>query len=59
MFIDLFVFRFNHPGTPTGSFPENFVMIQLVLAEILRIRKLDWHDGREGREGEKGRNPTL
>ena len=48
---------FNHSVKPTESSPENFVMIRLDLAEILRIRKLDWHDG--GGEGKKGRNPTL
>ena len=53
MFIDLFVFCFNHRRVPTGSFPQNFVKIQLDLAEILRISKLDWRDG--GGEGEKGR----
>ena len=36
LFIDLF-FYFNHLGTPTGSYPENFVKIQLDLAEIFRI----------------------
>ena len=50
-------FCFNHLGTPTGSFPENFVKILLDLAEILRIRILDWRDG--GGEEKKGRNPTL
>ena len=29
-------------GTPTEIYPENFVKIPLDLAEILRIRKLDW-----------------
>ena len=51
----MFVFYFNHLGTPTGSFPENFMKIRIDLAKILRIRKLDWHDGggkEEGREGE-------
>ena len=35
--------------------------IRLDLAEILRIRKLDWHDGGKGRrEGEeKGREGIL
>ena len=42
MFVDRFVFYFNHLGTPTGIYPENFVKIPLDLAEILRIRKLDW-----------------
>ena len=51
MFICLFVwlfvymiclsFCFNHSGTPTESFSENVVKIQLDLAEILRTRKLD------------------
>ena len=35
--IDLFVFRFNLCGTPTESSAENFVEIQLDLAEIFRI----------------------
>ena len=59
LFVCLFVYRFfciNHHGTPTGSYPENFVKIQLDLAEISRIRKLDWRDGRGGEEEwEKGR----
>merc|ERR1711875_209149 len=49
LFVCLFVcllnsgfFYFNHLGTPTGIYPENFVKIPLDLAEILRIRKLDW-----------------
>ena len=42
MFVGRFVFYFNHLGTPTGIYPENFVKIPLDLAEILRIRKLDW-----------------
>ena len=42
MFVDQFVFYFNHFGTPTGIYPENFLKIPLDLAEILRIRKLDW-----------------
>ena len=50
LFIDLFVFRFNHPRTFTGIYPENFMKVRLDLAEILRIRKLDWHA-----RGEKGR----
>ena len=56
LFIDLFVFCFNHCRTPTGSFPENFLEIKIDLAEILRIRKLDWHDGggeEKGREGKE------
>ena len=57
LFIDLFVFCFNHHRTPTESFPENFMKIRLDLAEILRISKLDWRDG-EG-EGEKGRGGIL
>ena len=49
-----FVFCFNHHGIPKGSFPQNFVKIRLDLAEILRIRKLDWRDGgTERREGEE------
>ena len=66
LFIDLFVFYFNHHKTPTGSFLENFVKIGLDLAEILMISKLDWRDGggegKKGRRGEgkkEGRNPTL
>ena len=68
LFIYSFVFCFNHRRIPKGSFPQNFVKIRLDLAEILRISKLDWHDG-GGEEGEKGRrrgegekkgrNPTL
>ena len=55
LFIDLFVYYFNHRRTPTESFPEHFVKIQLDLAEILRISKLDWHDRGGGEEeGEKG-----
>ena len=42
LFIDLFVFCFSNGKIPTGSFPQNFVKIQLDLAEILGIRKLDW-----------------
>ena len=49
LFVCLFVclltcwfFVFHHLGTPTGIYPENFVKIPLDLAEILRIRKLDW-----------------
>ena len=52
LFLDLSAFVFNHGGTPTESSPENFVNIRLDLAEILRSRKLDWHD-RGGKE--KGR----
>ena len=57
LFGDRFVFfYFNHLGTPTGIYPENFVKIPLDLAEILRIIKLDWHDRGGGEEeGEKGR----
>ena len=32
-------FYFNHLGTPTGIYSENFVKIQLDLAEIFRISK--------------------
>ena len=43
LFVDRFVFfYFNHLGTPTGIYPENFAKIPHDLAEILRIRKLDW-----------------
>ena len=52
-FLDLFVFCFNHQGTPTETFSENFLNICLDLAEILRTIKLDWCDG--GGEGKKGR----
>ena len=38
LFMGLVVFFcFIHHGTPTGSFPECFVKIQLDLAEIFRI----------------------
>ena len=52
LFLYPFVFCFNHRRIPKGSFPQNFVKIRLDLAEILRINKLDWHDGGE-EEGEK------
>merc|ERR1711989_45392 len=39
LFADLFIFYFNHLGTPTGIYPENFVKIGLDLAEIYRILK--------------------
>ena len=39
LLVDLFVFYFNHLGTPTGIYPENFVRIGLDLAEIYRILK--------------------
>ena len=39
LFVDLFVLLFNHLGTPTGMYPENFVKIRLDLAEIYRILK--------------------
>ena len=42
LLVDWFVFYLNLLGTPTGIYPENFVKIPLDLAEILRIRKLDW-----------------
>ena len=42
LFIDLFVICFNHRETPKRSFPENFMKIWLDLADILRIRILDW-----------------
>ena len=54
LFIDLFVFCFNHRRTPPGSFPENVVNIRLDLAEIFRIRTLDWRD-RGGKEKGKTR----
>ena len=37
LFADLFIFYFNHIRTPTGIYPENFMRIELDLAEILRI----------------------
>ena len=60
MFIYWLFFCFNHRRIPKGSFAQNFVKIGLDLAEILRISKLDLHDGGEGKmgrreEGEKGR----
>ena len=59
MLVYLFVFCFNHRRIPRGSFPQNFVKIGLDLAEILRISKLDRHDG-GGEEGEKkGRGGIL
>ena len=39
LFVDLFIFYFNHLGTPTGIYPENFMKIGLDLAEIYRILK--------------------
>ena len=59
LFVSLFVYRFvcfcfNRRKIPKGSFSQNFMKIGLDLAEILRISKLDWHDG-GGEEGEKGR----
>ena len=46
LFVCLFVclwiclfFCFNHHGTPTGSFPESFMMMQHVLNDIFRIQK--------------------
>ena len=41
-FVDWSVSYLNLLGTPTGIYPENFMKIPLDLAEILRIRKLDW-----------------
>ena len=54
LFVSLFAYRFvcfyfNHHRMPKGSFTQNFAKIGLDLADILRISKLDWHDG----EGEK------
>ena len=37
LFMDLLLFCLNHLGIPTESYPENFVKIQLNLAEIFRI----------------------
>ena len=61
LFVDWFVFYLNLLGTPTGIYPENFMKIPLDLAEILRIRKLDWRDGGgEGKkEKEKGRRGGI
>ena len=39
LFVYIFVFYFNHLGTPTWTYPENFVKIRLDLAEIYRIFK--------------------
>ena len=58
MFIYLFL-CFNPHGTPTGSFPENFMMIQLDLAEKLRISILDCCGGGGGEEGKKGRREGI
>ena len=50
LFVHMFVcFCFNHSGRPTENSHKKFVKIRLDLAEILRIRKLDWCDG-EGKE---------
>ena len=49
-----FVFCFNNLRIPKESFPQNFVKIELDLAEILRISKLDWRDGEEGKGREEG-----
>ena len=57
LFIYSFVFCFNHHRISKGSFTQNFVKIGHDLAEILRISKLDWHDGR--RKKEKGRRGIL
>ena len=54
MFVCLFIDLFVHLGTPTGTFPENFVKICVDLAEILRIKKLDWHDRGGGGKGRRG-----
>ena len=51
LFIDLFIFCFNHRRIPKEGFPQNIMKIRLDLAEILRLSKLDWRDG----EGKKGR----
>ena len=51
LFVYVFVFFcFNLRRIPTGSFPQNFVKIQLDLADILRISKLDWRDGGGGKK---------
>ena len=39
LLVFLFVFYFNHLGTPTEIYSENFVNIRLDLAEIYRIFK--------------------
>ena len=39
LLVYIFVFYFNHLGTPTEIYPENFVKIQLDLAEIFSIHK--------------------
>ena len=60
MYVYLSVFFcFNHCGTPTESFPENFVKIQLDLAKILRISKLDWRDGGGKEKGRRRRVGIL
>ena len=41
MFVYRYVFFcFNHYGTPTGSWPKNFVKIRLGLAEIIGDLKM-------------------
>ena len=37
LFVYWLVFYFNHIGTPTEIYPENFVKIRLDLAEIFKI----------------------
>ena len=63
MFVCLFiysvVFCFSHCRIPKGSFPQNFVKIGLDLAEILRISKLDWHDGEGKKKGRRSREGIL
>ena len=39
LFVDL-IFCFNHLGTPSGNFSENFAKIQLDLAKIFRTWKM-------------------
>ena len=42
LFVCLFIDFFYHHRTPTETSPKNVVKILIDLAEILRIRKLDW-----------------
>ena len=39
----------DHFGIPSGRIPQKFMKIALDLAEIMRIRFLDWSDGEEGK----------
>ena len=40
LFVCLLVFYFNHLGTLTEIYPENFVKIRLDLAEIFKIKNM-------------------